>query len=310
MNLILNELSLPLSFSSEEIDESFNNLIILGKFLDADYDTKIKFHLNEFFLISDIGFDFFSRIYSYDDWELIGFFNSLIDCPTIEELIRISEGSGNYLFKVTTELNNIETEGHGLKAYSYLKENLTFIYSFLTHDKWEELLIGTKVYISEKRFNTTTSKNLSRNTLEVKEKFYHFLNLQFLKFKKWNPKETIFPFAKLGKRLYAEQYKAELLLSKDERVRQDTILRYGELFCKLNGYNFDENISSINSSPSKIRSIFSAGNGNKKRFLSLDVENGAIELCDYDGTHLGPINWEGTIVGIAKPDSHSIKLRK
>ena len=73
-----------------------------------------------------------------------------------------------------------------------------------------------------------------------------------------------------------------------------------------NGYQFNSDLTRINNSA--IREIYSLKN-KPKIHLSIDLEHGAIEVCDMEGHHIGEFSYEGKLLEKSKPD-HNIKVQR
>jgi hypothetical protein len=74
----------------------------------------------------------------------------------------------------------------------------------------------------------------------------------------------------------------------------NNVARYKELGClilELNGYT-----KNIQLGTHYNYDIFEAGQGNKKLLISLDTENGAFEILDNSGTHIGVYGYDGEYI--------------
>ncbi|MBR2948861.1 MAG: hypothetical protein IKC46_03260 [Lachnospiraceae bacterium] len=73
-----------------------------------------------------------------------------------------------------------------------------------------------------------------------------------------------------------------------------------------NGYQFNAGLTRINNSA--IREIYSLGSESKIH-LSIDIEHGAVEVCDADGHHMGEFSYEGKLLDGPK-QNHDIKVHR
>lgn len=90
---------------------------------------------------------------------------------------------------------------------------------------------------------------------------------------------------------------------------EDNISRYrelGGLIVELHGYKFNPQLSNHYG-----YEIYEAGYGREKLLISLDVENGAFEVIEYSGTHIGVYSYIGTYISELKNqkklNDHSLK---
>lgn len=69
---------------------------------------------------------------------------------------------------------------------------------------------------------------------------------------------------------------------------------YGKDVAELNFYKKKQNLSQINSNSNQIRDIYESQNtAGNKIYLSIDIEKGAFEVCNYRGHHLREILFNG-----------------
>jgi len=306
MKLILNEISIPNNAS--KLGNLVNDVLSMSlQFSENKFDDEqLKFHFHSSFLDSDFGNQFYNHIYAKYDIDKLGLFNSLIDCPTTESIISEFESDGKNLLKVTLPFKNTEIEGIGLKASTYYLDN-SVLYSFNSDPNWLNAVLRTKAYTTATRFNHNDLKNFSNP--ELFKASHQILIIDYLKKQGWKPSTITFPFGKEARDCYKENRDTEIL-KKGRQEKTQIYRRYGELFANMNGYVFNDHLSKINTTDEKIRDIYIAGNSNHTRFISIDVENGGFELCDYDGTHLRTCGWLGEEISAAKIKTHSIKLSK
>jgi len=306
MKLILNELSIPEQVTKLEsfVKDILNVTLQLS--LNKFDNEQLKLHIPNSFLTSDFGTQFYTHVYSNYDVDNFSLFNSLIDCPPTESIIKDFESSGKSLHKVTLSFKNQEIEGIGLKASTYYL-NKRALYSLNSDSYWDNTTLKTKSYLSKERFVHNELINFSSPALFPTG--HRALIGVFLKNIGWKPSVSNFPFAKQASDCYRESCMAEIAKCKDSQEKISVYRNFGELFAAMNGYTLDDDLCKINTNDGKIRDIYSAGNSNHMRFISIDIENGGFEFCDHDGTHLGTYGWLGDKISDAKIRTHSIKLR-
>lgn len=131
----------------------------------------------------------------------------------------------------------------------------------------------------------------------------------------WKPKENYFPNLSYSNLLVPE---GNWQVFQDQKKQADSanpkdeiralILTYGQQVAERNCYKLDVRLSALNSTETKKRKIFYAGVGRDRIYLSLDLETGAFEVCDYKGDHLGEYFFDGQINKEAEK-GHGIKVK-
>lgn len=206
--------------------------------------------------------------------------------------------------------NNIH--GQGLGA-AYLSNSI--VISFNCDFCWSSSKI--KPVIFEKIQHDTIVKteveilNVSKYThiIEQKVGIYSKLVEQFNK-EDFNPTEELLPnlaftndFLKITR-----FYKRFQKLSRTDKTTEAR--KMGRQVALLNNYYFEEQLSKINSTASKIRDIYISQNAfGKKFYLSVDIEKGGFEVCDFQGEHQHEILFNGIKNSRQKLD-HNIKFKK
>lgn len=311
MKVVLNEASLPNTVVNGEMESYISGLVVGLKFLEENKigSNQIKFHLNRRFKVSKFGIKFFSELYTNYDWETQVLFTSLIDCTETEDLIQaLEDATTNPIYsRVVVPFVDREFESIGLKAVSYCTTGDCVSYSFCTHVVWEQAKLPLKAYHTEDSFVKQIVLNYYETNLKLDFFIYDLIRI-YLSAQSWKPSEMAFPFAKMCEVKHRELCQKEIDLCTLSSEKNSVYQKYGAIFCFSNGYDFDTDISNINSNPGQIRKIYSAGLSRRKRYISLDIENGGFELCDYDGTHLGTFGWTGEKITDAKIATHSIKI--
>lgn len=312
MKAILNEISIPTIFNTGQINDYAKNLLSGFVYLSEKKigDSQLKLHLTKDFEVSPFGSAFMNMIYSNYDWETHALFSGLIDCPKMEDLVQLHEATNVSFLKVTTNFNTIEVSGIGLKAITYSINELSIMYSLNSHNDWEKSKLDLKAFSTPYSFIKKEALNFSKEDSSEAELFFFRTVIKHLELIDWNPALINFPFSSIAKNTHKAKCLKEIA---DCNIANDKITvyrKYGKLFCLTNGYQFDAGLSAINTNGGQIRDIYSAGSAKKTRFISIDVENGGFEFCDFDGTHLGTYGWDGILIGEAKPKTHSIKLTR
>jgi DUF971 family protein len=89
------------------------------------------------------------------------------------------------------------------------------------------------------------------------------------------------------------------------------LLRVGSKVAEMNGWIYDSKVTNKNKNSGQLRFIFRSLNSKKQYYLSIDFEkaHGAFELHDYNGKHLGEIDFKGTVPPKNPQTSHDIKIR-
>lgn len=312
MKAILNEISIPTIFNAGHINDCAENLLSGFVYLSEKKigDSQLKLHLTSDFEVSPFGSAFMNRIYSNYDWEIHALFSGLIDCPKVQDLVQLHEANKAPYLKVTTNFNNNEVSGIGLKAITYSSNELSIMYSLSSHNDWEKSKIDLKAFSNPDSFVRKQALNFSKEDSPEAELFFFQTVIKHLELINWNPAVINFPFSSIAKNAYKAKCLEEIGNCNLANDKIPVYRKYGKLFCLTNGYQFDAELSAINTNGGQIRDIYSAGSGNKTRFISIDIENGGFEFCDFDRTHLGTYGWDGNLIGEAKPNTHSIKLTR
>ncbi len=104
-----------------------------------------------------------------------------------------------------------------------------------------------------------------------------------------NSNQILFPFAsKMNEIIDLDMYfRNRIPLSAENRIPLDK--RYSKIVATMNYWKHDNNVSSKN----RGRTIYYAGTGRQKSYISVDTENGRFELFDKRGKHKGEYNYFG-----------------
>jgi hypothetical protein len=112
----------------------------------------------------------------------------------------------------------------------------------------------------------------------------------------WNPSEVYFPCIDYSNLLvsgdWSQFYKHRSDAKNKEEIRA-IIVAFGKMVAERNFYEYDQKVSSINTTGAQKRIIYSAGIGKERIYLSIDLEHGGFEICNYKGMHLGEYFFDG-----------------
>lgn len=150
------------------------------------------------------------------------------------------------------------------------------------------------------------------NHIDEQKDWLNYLIAHKLIGKEWNPSENCFPRLDFSNLLVENgdwetfRQKRDKTTSYNERLA--VIREYGEKVAERNGYKHDVKISTLNTSMSVKRIIFGAGKGKYKIYLSIDLEKGGFEVCNYLGEHIGEYFYDGSKVS-GKKAGHDIKVK-
>jgi len=129
----------------------------------------------------------------------------------------------------------------------------------------------------------------------------------------WKPSSEFFPNLGFSNLLVEDGLWENYYKKRDSTTshgeRQAMIIEYGQRVAERNFYSIDKRLSEFNSSDTRKRFIFGAGIGKDRIYLSIDLEKGGFEVCNYKGDHLGEYFFNGTKTGISQ-SSHNIRIRK
>ncbi len=209
---------------------------------------------------------------------------------------------GNDLLKSQDEI--VTNTGLGEVAYRCFKGSNYQTFSF-EFSKWQINPITVNWYSENKiqsidiinhwRINDTLLDNLL-NDYQHDESNIPSLNKPFPNLE-WSDK-----LVDLNK--FREEF------SKYPSDKQAIIQPVADRIAKINGYKFNQSLSTLNQQSNKKKShrkIYEANRDRNKVYLSVDFEKGAFELCNHAGEHQGEYKFNGEKSGEAKLD-HSILL--
>lgn len=122
----------------------------------------------------------------------------------------------------------------------------------------------------------------------------------------WNPMQEYLPNRVQTNELLSIEDFYDNLSRFQAGDRISRIRRIGKQVAELNFYKFNKEVSRRNRNDARLRDIYESRNSSgNKVFLSVDFEKGAFEVCDFRGSHLCEILFDGTLNG-GPQDDHSI----
>lgn len=176
----------------------------------------------------------------------------------------------------------------------------TLVVSFLTDGKWDADSVSVLKYGITEEYGTVSENHdidhASRPVhIDDKEEHYCKLLSSASALKDWNPSENYFPRIATTNALHWEEYDSKIIpLTGGDRIA--LIRETGRKVSTANGYRKNQTLSQINSDRhNALRDIYEAGKGRDKIYLSVDMETGGFEVCDFRGDHLGEYKFNGDI---------------
>lgn len=128
----------------------------------------------------------------------------------------------------------------------------------------------------------------------------------------WKPSENYFPHLEFSNALIEngnwETFKQKRDGAKSNQERLAIIIEIGKKVAERNSYTHDNRVSTINTSDTVKRIIFGAGKGKDKIYLSIDLEKGGFEVCNYLGEHIGEYFYDGSEIS-GKKAGHDIRVK-
>ena len=224
----------------------------------------------------------------------------------------ISEDELNSCAK--TKWSEFTHKGHsavGLGA-AFLKSSIAI--SFHTHLNWELHKVQDVVYEyiddSEQEINKEliSVNNISRFRHVLAHRVFGQERLKTIPvFPDWVPLENHLPNEGISTPLLNVQKFYNTFQGKTRIQKTAEARALGKQVAELNFFEYSKGVSKANKGA--IRDIYVSKNTTgRKIYLSIDVEKGAFEVCEDDGTHLKEILFNGKQNGGQKLD-HSIRVK-
>ncbi|MBB5646979.1 hypothetical protein [Pedobacter cryoconitis] len=187
----------------------------------------------------------------------------------------------------------------GLKVACILK---TFCISFNLAQGWTLPMVAA-LWVEEDDGIGIIEQHVDiRHVGEVLHLKYHedwmLLQLKSNKlFSGWNPYKEYFPNLNYSDELVKDGNWDEFrdkCRNISTELRRAMIIDFGKKVAERNNYIYDQKLSALNTSDAKKRVIYHAGSSKQRIYLSIDMETGGFEVCDYMGFHLGEYFYDGT----------------
>jgi hypothetical protein len=202
----------------------------------------------------------------------------------------------------------------GLKIAAHYK---TISVSFNTHQIWDTHSLDLICVIEEtndKVYEQPLTINHASKSDHIGEHkdWLNYLHSAGLIGKEWNPSEVFFPNILFSNQLVDDGnwdlFKKKRDSTKSYHERLAVIIDYGTKVAERNLYRRDTKVSELNSTEEKKRIVFGAGTGKERTYLSIDLETGGFEVCNYLGKHIGEYFYDGTQTS-GHLDDHNIKVK-
>lgn len=128
----------------------------------------------------------------------------------------------------------------------------------------------------------------------------------------WKPSKNLFPNLDFSNQLVEDgdwsNFLAERDASENANERLAVIIDIGRKVASRNQYYPDHKVSQLNTTSSKKRIVFGAGKGKDRIYLSIDLEKGGFEVCNYVGEHIGEYFYDGSKQSDKKA-GHNLKIK-
>jgi len=243
---------------------------------------------------------------------------TIVDSPRIGKKIQDEK----YIFTQKFEYKENDTLfgkgddlGLGIAYLTGEEGKGTLAISFNSHSRWDKTEIPLLHFINGtvKPEEVKVKHACKPPHIEVhKVWILKLISKQSFDWANWQPSlDHFLPVVNLSNQLVEDDWDKFI-----EELRhlssQEKIVKIEEMaknVAEINGYTYDQKRSAYNQTKNKLRSIYAAGKGRHKIYLSTDFENGGFEVCDHKGQHLGEYNFRGEQTKKADESrKHDIKL--
>jgi hypothetical protein len=225
---------------------------------------------------------------------------ALIDSPRIGKKIQEEK----YIFTKNFEYKEDDTilaQGNDLGlGIAYLtgeQEKDSLAISFNSHPRWDKTEVSLLHFTNGAVEPQEVKVKHASNTSHVKVHKVWILKSNEFDWSKWQPSvDNLLPRVDLSNKLIEgdwEKFRNELrhLQSQEKNA---IIEKLAKNVAEINGYSYNQRLSTHNQKRQKgLRSIYEAGVGKQKMYLSTDFETGAFEVCNHKGWHLGEYSFGG-----------------
>jgi hypothetical protein len=212
------------------------------------------------------------------------------------------------------QLHDSQKISEGLKIACLFN---TIAVSFQTEPFWDRSFIEL-IHISEDDNNNileqiiTVNHASSKTHIDEKNNWLSSLLLKKLIGKEWKPSENLFPNIDFSNQLVKDEdwsnFYTERDAAKNAYERLAIIIDIGKKVAARNQYYPDKKVSDLNTTKTNLRIVFGAGTDKDRIYLSIDLEKGGFEVCNYLGEHLGEYFFDGVLQS-GKKNGHNLKIK-
>lgn len=193
----------------------------------------------------------------------------------------------------------------------------TIAVSFQTESFWNSSSLEL-IHIAEDDNNHTLEQMVTVNHASTKshiDEQNDWLNSLLSKGligNEWKPSENLFPNIDFSNQIIKDEdwnnFYSERDAAKNANDRLAVIIEIGRKVATRNQYYPDRKVSKLNTTKKKLRIVFGAGRGRDRIYLSIDLEKGGFEVCNYLGEHLGEYFFDGT-PNLGKKAGHNLRIK-
>lgn len=320
MDFTLNELSLQKLSSTKEAVKAFMELSDVSSALVSIGFKTMKIWDKSLFL----SYQFTEQI-TLSKWLKQSKFDSSIEKTKSQKLKAIIQKRDSILNCEEAELiNNCPIIGiqignqqkisHGLKIACLYN---TIAVSFQTEAFWNKSSLEL-IHISEDsnkdilEQKVTVNHASAQSHIDEQQAWLRSLLSKGLIGTEWKPSENLFPNIEFSNKLVKDEDWNNYFLARDSAKnphdRLAIIIEMGKQVAQRNQYYPDKKVSELNTTGNKLRFVFGAGKGKDRIYLSIDLEKGGFEVCNYLGEHLGEYFFDG-IIKSGKKAGHNLIIK-
>lgn len=195
----------------------------------------------------------------------------------------------------------------GLKIASLYN---TIAISFNTDEFWNTSLLDLIYIVEDDNQNTFEQNDCVKHASQIIHIDFHkeILSNKFLR-PDWCPSKELFPCLAFSNMFVDNDWKIfRASIKTNQQEKEAIIQKYGKIVAERNGYMKDKKISDLNTTKDKKRVVYSAGKGKSRIYLSVDLEKGGFEICNYSGNHLGEYFFDGKLI-TGKKSGHDLIVK-
>jgi hypothetical protein len=212
------------------------------------------------------------------------------------------------------QLNDSQKISEGLKIACLYN---TIAVSFQTEPFWNKSSLEL-IHIAEDDNNNALEQLVTVNHASTKthiDEKYDWLSSLLSKGligTEWKPSENLFPNIDFSNQIMKDEdwsnFYNERDAAKNPNDRLAVIIDIGKKVAARNQYYIDKKVSELNTTKTKLRIVFGAGKGKDRIYLSIDLEKGGFEVCNYLGEHLGEYFFDGSRKS-EKKIGHNLRIK-